>query len=105
MPIAVGMYLPFGLAIPILIGGIIAHLHTRGVAAPEHGRVLHGGVLFASGVIAGEALMSVGLACLTALGVQSLDLGLPAGVVTIISIVAAVLVVFAFFRYSRLRTL
>ena len=29
MPIAVGMYLPFGLATPILIGGLIAHFHTK----------------------------------------------------------------------------
>jgi uncharacterized oligopeptide transporter (OPT) family protein len=26
MPVAVGMYLPFGLSTPILIGGLLAHL-------------------------------------------------------------------------------
>ncbi|GJM13252.1 MAG: oligopeptide transporter, OPT family [Pseudohongiella sp.] len=101
MPIAVGMYLPFGLATPILIGGLIAHFHSKGTDEAKHDKVLHRGVLFSSGVIAGEALMSVGLACLTALGVQSLDLGLPAGPVTILSLAAAVVIVWMFQRFTR----
>ncbi len=101
MPIAVGMYLPFGLATPILIGGIIAHYHSKHVPPSENERVLHRGVLFSSGVIAGEALMSVGLACLTALGLQSLDLGLPAGAVTSLSVVAAIAIVYAFYRLTK----
>jgi putative OPT family oligopeptide transporter len=101
MPIAVGMYLPFGLATPILIGGLIAHYHSKHVPPSEHERVLHRGVLFSSGVIAGEALMSVGLACLTALGVQSLDLGLSAVAVTGLSLVAAIAIVYAFYRLTK----
>ena len=101
MPIAVGMYLPFGLAAPILIGGLIAHFHTRGTPEASHDKVLHRGILFSSGVIAGEALMSVGLACLTALGVKSLDLGLSAGLVTILSIAAAVFIVWMFNTFTR----
>ncbi|MFT4814534.1 MAG: putative OPT family oligopeptide transporter [Pseudohongiellaceae bacterium] len=101
MPIAVGMYLPFGLAAPILIGGLIAHFHTRGTPEASHDKVLHRGILFSSGVIAGEALMSVGLACLTALGVQSLDLGLSTGLVTILSIAAAVFIVWMFHTFTR----
>lgn len=105
MPIAVGMYLPFGIAIPILLGGLIAHFHSRGTPASEHDRVLHRGVLFSAGVIAGEALLSVGLACLTALGVQSLDVGLPRWAVTLISVLAALAVVFAFARFTKPRLL
>ena len=101
MPIAVGMYLPFGLATPILIGGLIAHFHTRGIPEARHDKVLHRGILFSSGVIAGEALMSVGLACLTALGVKSLDLGLSTGLVTILSIAAAVFIVGMFHKFTR----
>lgn len=59
MPIAVGMYLPFGLAAPILIGGLIAHFHSKGTPEAKRDQVLHRGVLFSSGVIAGEALTSV----------------------------------------------
>ncbi|MCH8264538.1 MAG: oligopeptide transporter, OPT family [Proteobacteria bacterium] len=101
MPIAVGMYLPFGLATPILIGGLIAHYYSKGTPAAEHDRVLHRGVLFSSGVIAGEALISVGLACVTALGFQSLDLGLSPGLVTALSLLAAVAVVLCFVRLTR----
>ncbi len=104
MTIAVGMYLPFGLATPILIGGLLAHFYSKGTPDAEHDRVLHSGVLFSSGVIAGEALMSVGLACLTALGVQSLDLGLSPGLVTILSLFAAVGVVLCFVKYTRPET-
>ncbi len=70
MPVAVGMYLPFGLATPILLGGIIAHLATRNVPKENHESALHRGVLFSSGVIAGEALMGLGLAILAALSVE-----------------------------------
>lgn len=101
MPIAVGMYLPFGLAAPILIGGLIAHFHSNGTPEAKHDKVLHRGVLFSSGVIAGEALMSVGLACLTALGVQSLDLGLSTGLVTALSLVAAALAVWMFYKFTQ----
>ena len=45
--------------------------------------------------------MSVGLACLTALGVQSLDMGLSTGLVTILSIAAAVLIVWMFHKFTQ----
>lgn len=67
MPIAVGMYLPFGLAIPILIGGLIAHWYSRRTPQAEQHDRLQRGVLFSSGVIAGEALTAVGIAGLAAL--------------------------------------
>jgi len=45
--------------------------------------------------------MSVGLACATALGFQSLDLGLSSGLVTALSFLAAVAVVLCFVRATR----
>ncbi len=101
MPIAVGMYLPFGLSTPILIGGLIAHYYTRGVPGDQHDRVLHRGVLFASGVIAGEALTAVGLAALAALGIASLGLELSGLQLQVLSSVAAVAVVVCFWRFCR----
>lgn len=96
MPIAVGMYLPFGLATPILIGGLIAHLYTKGVPEEDEDRTLHRGVLFSSGVIAGEALTAVGLAALAAFGLKKLDLGLPPLVTTVLSVLTALAIVIAF---------
>lgn len=104
MPIAVGMYLPFGLATPMVIGGLIAYFHSRGAADNDAEQALHKGVLFSSGVIAGEALMSVGLACLTALGVQSLNLGLSSGTVLTISIVVAIALVVSFTSLTKPNT-
>jgi putative OPT family oligopeptide transporter len=63
MPVAVGIYLPLSLDIPILIGGLIRYFLRRGRDA--HGVAGGGrgiGVLFGSGLIAGEALMGIGLA-------------------------------------------
>ena len=73
MPIAVGMYLPFGLAIPILIGGLLAHWYARKTPPAQQHDKLQRGVLFSSGVIAGEALTAVGIAGLAALVVWLKD--------------------------------
>jgi putative OPT family oligopeptide transporter len=65
MPLAVGIYLPFGLSIPILIGGF-ASLFVKRIAA-RHGdeeAAEHRGVLLGSGLIAGEAVMGIILAFL-----------------------------------------
>ncbi len=97
MPIAVGMYLPFGLATPILIGGLIAYFYSRRSPPAQHDHVLHRGVLFSSGVIAGEALTSVGLACLAAFGIASLSLELPTWWLPVASLAAAIAAVIGFF--------
>ena len=83
MPIAVGMYLPFGLSVPILMGGILSFLITKRVrqGAPEP--EVQPGILLASGAIAGEALMGVGIALLASIGIPRLSLGLPDGLVTL----------------------
>ena len=103
MPIAVGMYLPFGLATPILIGGLIAWFYTRGKPEKDHESVLHRGVLFASGVIAGEALTAVGIAAFAAFGMKSLNLGQSDDMTNALSIGAAILAVIVFFIMSRPR--
>ena len=103
MPIAVGMYLPFGLVTPILIGGLIAHFYTRGVPDDEHDRVLHRGVLFSSGVIAGEALTAVGLAAIAAVGLKTFNLGLSPTTVLAISVFVAAVIVGSFVVFAKPR--
>jgi putative OPT family oligopeptide transporter len=103
MPIAVGMYLPFGLTTPILIGGLIAHFYTRRVPAEDHDRVLHRGVLFSSGVIAGEALTAVALAGLAAVEITTLDLGISSETKTYLSAAVAIGIVLCFVVLSRPR--
>ena len=65
MPVAVGMYLPFGLSVAILIGGLLAWMAGRGARTPESRAAgLRTGVLLASGLIAGEAIAGVLIAIL-----------------------------------------
>jgi len=66
MPVAVGIYLPVSMAVPILLGGVIRAARARAGAS----RSPDGGVLVASGLIAGEALPGIGLAALVLLGVS-----------------------------------
>lgn len=54
MPLAVGIYLPFYMAIPILIGGVI-----RAIFAKKDSGEADRGILVSSGLIAGEALTGI----------------------------------------------
>ncbi len=111
MPVAVGMYLPFYVGTPILLGGLIAHFATRGITArDEQDKRLHKGVLFSSGVIAGEALTKIVLAGLAVGGAHKLGwsewLDEATGMAwasTALTLVAAAFVVVAFFRVSTQR--
>ncbi len=58
---ALGLYLPWELGVPVLMGGLVARLTRRSDAASS--RV---GVLTASGLITGEALMGIVLAAVVA---------------------------------------
>jgi putative OPT family oligopeptide transporter len=61
LAVAVGLYLPFHLAVPIFIGGLIAYV-TSGVASLHSEKTNQSGLLFASGLITGEALIGIFLA-------------------------------------------
>ena len=62
LAVAVGIYLPLELAVPIAIGGVIAHITSRrgpggnGQGIKERSRT---GMLFAAGLITGEALIGI----------------------------------------------
>ncbi len=59
MPVAVGIYLPWSLSVPILLGGIVAWIAARMVGKQREKEAEHRGVLFGSGLIAGESLMGI----------------------------------------------
>ncbi|MDB4374671.1 hypothetical protein N9Z63_01660, partial [bacterium] len=67
----------------------------------DHEETLHRGVLFSSGVIAGEALTAVGIAGLAAWGIQSLDFDIASKTVTFITALAAIAIVVAFALFTR----
>lgn len=101
MPLAVGMYLPFGLGAPMLIGGLMAHvLAGKGTEEGQESRVKRG-ILISSGLIAGESLMGVGIAGLASMGLARVDLGLSEAVVTALSWGGATMLCVWFYLLAR----
>ena len=91
LPVAIGIYLPFTLSIPIFIGGIIRlitdrrlkggvdplekeiddwELAIKQTAITPEEEAIRTGLLFTAGLVAGEALMGVGVAVLIVLGIN-----------------------------------
>ena len=104
MPIAVGMYLPFGLSTPILIGGLIAYFLTkRSKLANTDDHVLQNGVLLSSGLIAGESLMGILLALFASAGITSINLGLQPGFVTGLTFLSAAGVIWWLYKKSAIQ--
>jgi len=92
LPVAIGIYLPFTLSVPIFFGGTIRHytdkymknkfgsaeeeeisdwelaIKQTGVKPKE--KAIRTGLLFSAGLVAGEALMGVVVAVLVVLGIQ-----------------------------------
>ena len=91
LPVAIGIYLPFTLSIPIFAGGVIRHFTDKmlkkkygskeeeisdwelaikqtGVKPKE--KVIRTGLLFTAGLVAGEALMGVFIALLFVMGIK-----------------------------------
>ena len=102
MPIAVGVYLPFSLSVPILAGALIAVWVARGQRESDGNKAGTGrGILFASGVIAGESLAGIGLAALAGAGIAAIDPGLPSPLSTALTVAAAGLAIWLFARYSQ----
>ena len=66
LAVAVGVYLPLDVSTPILAGGIVAEMvdhwhfkHSRGL---DHEKLKQNGMLFAAGLITGEALVGIFIA-------------------------------------------
>lgn len=63
MAVSVGIYLPFATTIPIFLGGLIHLLvHKKSSSEAEFNDSVQRGVVFCSGLVAGEALIAVILA-------------------------------------------
>lgn len=71
MPFAVGMYLPFSLSAGIMAGGAVRWIVERVKGSDEEKKErADRGVLFTSGLIAGEGIMGIVLAVLAVAGVD-----------------------------------
>jgi putative OPT family oligopeptide transporter len=59
LPVAIGLYLPLSLSTPIMSGGLIALIVKKRTSVKQYAERNLRGVLFASGMVAGDALMGV----------------------------------------------
>ncbi len=66
LAVAVGVYLPLDVSTPILAGGLVAEMvarwHRRHNETDDHEKLSQNGMLFAAGLITGEALIGIFIA-------------------------------------------
>lgn len=101
LPVAIGLYLPLELSTTIMIGGIIRWFVDKKNKNKEANSDASSGILFCSGMIAGEGLVGILLAILTVAGVAdtmdmsaNLNTGVIGGLV-LLAIMILCVVIFA----------
>ena len=98
MPFAVGMYLPFSLSAGIMAGGAVRWIVERIKGSDEEKKErADRGVLFTSGLIAGEGIMGIVLAVLAVAGVDG-KIKLPFSLPQIGSLIIFVVLLFGLFK-------
>lgn len=102
MPVAVGIYLPLTLAVPMLIGGII-RMVIDNARKEEILESSDNGVLISSGLIAGEAIMGVILAIFLSLKVPLEAHWWGDGITEWLSIAGLALISFYLFKQAKKR--
>ena len=95
LPVAIGLYLPLELSATIMIGGMIRWLVDKKSADSDD--EAGGGILFCSGLIAGEGLVGILLAILAVVGVADklnlsgvINTGIVGGLVLFVVMIACV---------------
>lgn len=59
LPFAVGLYLPFALSVPVMVGGLLRGLAEKKWQGNDLKEARENGVLFGSGLVAGESTLGV----------------------------------------------
>ncbi len=106
LPFAIGVYLPVQLNACIMVGGIVRLIFDKMKRKEEEKKqIVNDGILYCSGMIAGEGLMGIVLAVMAVFGIdQAIDLSkyinVPEPVSIIGSIVVFALVVLSLLKFS-----
>ena len=106
LPFAIGVYLPVQLNACIMVGGLIRLFMDRvNKEEKEKTAIVNDGILFCSGMIAGEGIVGILLALLAVFGLDkaidiSSKLGLSAGVSSIAGLIVFALVILSVLRFS-----
>ena len=103
LAVAVGIYLPLELSVPIFAGGLISWLVERRLGiqgeGPEADRAKQNGILFAAGLITGESLMGILIAIPIVVTSSSEVLALPAALQSGRALGLAIVGALAFWLY------
>lgn len=98
LPVAIGLYLPLELSATIMIGGVIRWFVDKKKADKEENKDANSGILFCSGMIAGEGLVGILLAILAVINVAgkidlsgSFTTGIVGGVVLMVVMILCIL--------------
>ena len=98
LPVAIGLYLPLELTSTIMIGGVIRWFVDKKKKNKEENAEANGGVLFCSGMIAGEGLIGILLAIFAVVGLEDvIDLsstfstGIICGIVLMVIMILCIL--------------
>lgn len=98
MPFAVGMYLPFSLSAGIMAGGVVRYIVDKIKGSDEEKKNrADRGVLFTSGLIAGEGIMGIVLAVLAVVGADKV-ITLPFSIPDIGSLIIFVVLLFGLYK-------
>ena len=109
LPFAIGVYLPVQLNACIMVGGVIRLLMEKMKKKEEEKQeIINDGILFSSGMIAGEGLVGILLALLAVFGLDSvIDLsarfGIPKAVSDIGGIVLFVIIILTLLKFTVLK--
>lgn len=103
LPVAIGLYLPLELSTCIMIGGLVRLVMDKKKAGTdaEKNRIVSNGILFSSGMIAGEGLVGILLAVLAVLSVDGrIDLSEQINTGTIGGVSLIILMVLALLKFT-----
>ena len=70
LAVALGIYLPIGMTAAVFAGGIIRNLVERKAKQAPHEKAVDKGILLASGIVAGDALMGIAVGLFAALQIN-----------------------------------
>ena len=98
LPVAIGLYLPLELTSTIMIGGVIRWFVDKKKKNKEENAEANGGVLFCSGMIAGEGLIGILLAIFAVAGLgdvidlsSTFSTGIIGGIVLMVIMILCIL--------------
>ncbi len=105
LPFAIGVYLPVHLNACIMVGGLVRLFVDKIKNEEKRSKATNNGILFCSGMIAGEGLVGILLALLAVVGVDKVIdisgfINLPTWISNVLSLVVFALIILCLLKFS-----